>query len=69
MASEKWTSNKMNGSIKFIFQPAEENGAGAKAMIEDGVLGVGISDIDAFYGIHISSLAPVGMVFANPGMF
>lgn len=30
--------DKFKGKIKFIFQPAEEGGAGAKAMIEDGVL-------------------------------
>ncbi|TPX36993.1 hypothetical protein SmJEL517_g01041 [Synchytrium microbalum] len=66
VASEKWNS-KMHGSIKFIFQPAEENGGGAKRMIEDGLLDVGGFDIDAFYGIHISSFAPVGMVFANVG--
>ncbi len=30
--------DKLEGKIKFIFQPAEEGGAGAKAMIEDGVL-------------------------------
>jgi len=29
---------KMNGNVKFIFQPAEERGAGAKAMIARGVL-------------------------------
>ncbi len=29
---------KLKGNIKFIFQPAEERGAGAKAMIERGVL-------------------------------
>jgi amidohydrolase len=29
---------EFSGKIKFIFQPAEEGGAGAKAMINDGVL-------------------------------
>jgi metal-dependent amidase/aminoacylase/carboxypeptidase family protein len=28
----------LKGSVKFLFQPAEEGGAGAKAMIEDGCM-------------------------------
>lgn len=30
--------SKLSGVVKFIFQPAEEGGGGAKYMIEDGVL-------------------------------
>ncbi|MCA1031192.1 amidohydrolase [Bacillus timonensis] len=39
----------MNGSIKFIFQPAEETGEGAKAMVEAGVL----SNVDYLIGYHL----------------
>ncbi|WP_110933337.1 M20 metallopeptidase family protein [Paenibacillus bouchesdurhonensis] len=39
------------GNIKFIFQPAEEGLAGARAMIEDGVLEN--PAVDAMAGLHI----------------
>ncbi|MBW4082706.1 M20 family metallopeptidase [Paenibacillus sp. S150] len=39
------------GNIKFIFQPAEEGLAGAKAMMEDGVLEH--PRVDAIAGIHV----------------
>lgn len=48
----KYFSTKMdqlNGSIKFIFQPAEEIGQGAKAMVEAGAL----EDVDAIIGYHL----------------
>lgn len=39
-----------NGTIHFIFQPAEEGGAGAKAMMEDGLFEK--FSCDAVYGLH-----------------
>lgn len=39
-----------SGKIKLIFQPAEEGGAGAKAMIDDGVLDN--PKVDAIFGYH-----------------
>ena len=41
-------TSEFSGKIKFIFQPAEEGGAGAKAMIDDGVL----EGIKAIFGYH-----------------
>ncbi len=38
------------GTVHFIFQPAEENEAGAKAMIQDGLFER--FRIDAIYGLH-----------------
>ena len=38
------------GKVHFIFQPAEENEAGAKAMIEDGLFDQ--FDCDAVFGLH-----------------
>ena len=40
--------SRLHGSIRFIFQPAEEGGAGAKKMVEDGAL----EGVDAIYGLH-----------------
>ncbi|TKD71312.1 amidohydrolase [Pseudalkalibacillus hwajinpoensis] len=45
--SEK--KKEMNGSVKFIFQPAEEIMQGAKAMVHEGVL----EDVDSLIGYHL----------------
>lgn len=43
--------DELNGSVKFIFQPAEESGSGALAMIEDGVLES--PRPDAIFALHV----------------
>ena len=43
-------TRNFDGKAAVIFQPAEEGGAGAKAMIDDGI--VTRFNIDEFYGIH-----------------
>ena len=49
--------------IRLIFQPAEEQGSGAKAMIEDGVLdGVGM-----IFGGHLDRHFPTGTLAVTPG--
>jgi amidohydrolase len=50
----------MRGSVKLIFQPAEETTSGALAMLADGVL----TDppLDAMLGFHNSPQIPVGVV-------
>jgi amidohydrolase len=53
------------GSAVVIFQPAEEGGAGAKAMIEDGlVTRFGIEEV---YGMHNYPGLPVGEFAIRPG--
>ncbi|KMY86727.1 Catalyzes the cleavage of p-aminobenzoyl-glutamate to p-aminobenzoate and glutamate, subunit A [Candidatus Paraburkholderia calva] len=47
-----------DGTVVFIFQPAEEGGAGAKAMIEDGLFDR--FPIDAVFGIHNWPGIPAG---------
>lgn len=37
------------GKLKYIFQPAEEKGTGAKKMIEKGV----VDDVDFLFGVHL----------------
>lgn len=49
-AAQLARSGEFSGSIAFIFQPAEENEAGAKAMIEDGLLDR--FPIGSIYGMH-----------------
>ncbi len=53
------------GTAVVIFQPAEEGGAGAKAMIDDGVLDrFGIEEV---YGMHNYPGMPVGSFGIRPG--
>jgi len=60
----------IHGTVKFIFQPAEEGPppgeeAGASLMIKEGVLKN--PDVDAIFGLHISSETPVGIINYKPG--
>ena len=67
--------DQIPGTIKFIFQPAEEGAPveadasgkvpsfGAKAMIEDGAL----KDVQAIYGLHITANLPSGVVGYRSG--
>ena len=61
--------DKIKGSIKFIFQPAEEGPppgeeGGAKLMVKEGVLEN--PKVDAIYGLHINSGTPVGTITLKP---
>lgn len=50
----------VRGTVKFIFQPAEEMLAGGKQLIADGVLEN--PQIDCIYGFHVWPDLPVGTV-------
>ena len=50
--------DSFNGTVRFIFQPAEEGAGGARYMIEDGCL----DGVDEIYGIHVWNYQPVGEV-------
>lgn len=54
-----------DGTIVFCFQPAEEGGAGARAMIEDGLLDR--HRPRAVYGLHNWPGLPVGHFAVSPG--
>lgn len=53
------------GAVKFAFQPAEEGGNGALAMIEDGVLEN--PHVDAAFGLHVMNNLPLGTIAATAG--
>lgn len=58
------------GTVKFIFQPAEEGApapeeGGAPLMIKEGVMDN--PKVDAIFGLHINSQTPVGMVKYKSG--
>src|SRR5690554_1107443 len=62
--------NDLKGTVKFVFQPAEEGledqsvtSWGAKQMVEEGVM----EDVDAIFGLHINSSTPVGVIKYRPG--
>jgi len=62
--------DKIKGTVKFIFQPAEEGPppgeeGGAALMIKEGVLTN--PNVDAIFGLHINSQTPVGMIRYKPG--
>ncbi|WP_414621082.1 M20 metallopeptidase family protein [Calothrix sp. CCY 0018] len=53
------------GTVKIIFQPAEEGPGGAKPMIEAGVLKN--PDVDAIIGLHLWNNLPLGTVGVRNG--
>ncbi|WP_290626969.1 amidohydrolase [Altibacter sp.] len=60
----------IKGTVKFIFQPAEEGPppgeeGGAKLMIKEGVLKN--PDVDVIFGLHINSGTEVGTIKYKPG--
>ena len=66
---------QLPGSVKFIFQPAEETPAtfepdgqkiwGAKQMIKEGAMQN--PKVDAVFGLHVSSSYPAGWIAWRPG--
>ncbi|KAI5061357.1 hypothetical protein GOP47_0023862 [Adiantum capillus-veneris] len=56
---------KIKGTIMLIFQPAEEGGAGAKRMIEEGALG----SAEAIFALHVMPSEPSGVIGIRDGPF
>ena len=62
--------NDLRGTVKFIFQPAEEGAptgeeGGAQLMVKEGVLEK--PKVDAIFGLHINSQTEVGTIKYRPG--
>jgi amidohydrolase len=57
--------DELNGTIKFIFQPAEEGQGGAEAMMVDGVLDD--PKVDFTLGLHLWNEQPVGWLGISNG--
>ena len=55
--------DELCGTVKLIFQPAEEIGTGAKAVIAQG----GLEGVDMIFGQHIGGAVPKGIVSYIPG--
>ena len=58
-------SRDFSGTVRFIFQPAEEHGRGAGAMIEDGLFER--FPVDEIYGAHNIPGMPVGHIATRTG--
>jgi len=60
-------TRNFDGTVVVIFQPAEEGGAGGRAMCEDGLMErFGIQEV---YGMHNWPGRPVGSFAIRPGAF
>jgi len=57
--------SELKGTVKIIFQPAEEGPGGAKPMIEAGVLAN--PKVDAIIGLHVWNNLPLGTVGVRSG--
>jgi len=58
-------TRNFSGTVVVIFQPAEEGGAGGKAMVDDGVLDRW--NVARVFGMHNYPGAPVGTFHIRPG--
>lgn len=68
LLSEQFTLGELGGTVKFIFQPAEEcvdehGFSGAQYMIKEQVL----ADVDAVIALHVCPWQPAGVIQMNHG--
>jgi len=54
---------ELTGTVKFLFQPAEEGRGGGNLMVQEGVL----EGVDGVLGLHLMSTSPVGRVGVRAG--
>lgn len=58
-------AKRFNGTVHFIFQPAEESGGGGREMVEQGLFDK--FPCDSVYGMHNWPGLPVGQFGVRPG--
>jgi hippurate hydrolase len=54
---------RLTGTVKFFFQPAEEGGGGGKVMVEEGVA----DDVDSIFALHLWPGLPFGTAATKGG--
>lgn len=59
----KRQASKLRGKVRLLFQPAEEKGTGARALIEAGAL----EGVEAIFGMHNKPELPVGTIGLSAG--
>jgi len=58
-------TRNFDGTVHFIFQPAEEGGGGGKLMVDEGLFER--FPVDGVYGLHNAPRHPAGRFFTRPG--
>ena len=61
----KENEKEIKGTIKLIFQPAEEGGAGGKMMRDQGVLQN--PQVEQIYALHVAGTMPMGTLASREG--
>ncbi|XP_062190071.1 LOW QUALITY PROTEIN: IAA-amino acid hydrolase ILR1-like 9 [Phragmites australis] len=56
---------ELKGTVKLVFQPAEEGHGGAYYVLQEGAL----DDVSAIFGLHVNPTLPVSVVSSRPGPF
>ncbi|MFB4300968.1 amidohydrolase [Actinomadura sp. NTSP31] len=59
--ARRLASGRLAGRVRLLFQPAEEGGRGARAMLDAGAL----AGVDRLYALHLGLGLPVGEVAAG----
>lgn len=63
----KQRESDIRGTVKLIFQPAEEGGAGGRRMRDEGALAD--PPVQRIFGLHVWPLIPTGMFGSRAGVF
>eukprot|EP01026_Neomeris_dumetosa_P072055 TRINITY_DN73192_c0_g1_i1.p1 TRINITY_DN73192_c0_g1~~TRINITY_DN73192_c0_g1_i1.p1 ORF type:complete len:247 (-),score=25.00 TRINITY_DN73192_c0_g1_i1:68-808(-) len=53
---------ELKGTVKLVFQPAEEGGAGGDIMVKEGV----VDDVSMMFGMHVWPYIPTGVIASKP---
>jgi amidohydrolase len=62
----KKVEKEIPGTVRLVFQPAEEGGAGMKRMVEEGIVTLEPKAQEAF-GMHVWPTLPSGTIASRPG--
>ncbi len=63
----KQHEGEIRGTVKLLFQPAEEGGAGGKRMREEGALDD--PQVQRIFGLHVWPFVPTGLIAGRAGTF
>ena len=63
----KERESEIQGTVKLLFQPAEEGGAGGKLMTDEGALEN--PDVERIFGLHVWPELPTGAAGSRAGTF
>lgn len=63
----KEIESELRGTVRLLFQPAEEGGAGGRRMCEEGALES--PEVEQVFGLHVWPLLPTGTIGSRAGTF